>query len=642
MADDHDEELGRLLAYSSFIQVQPGAVLIDLATLDRAERFQAFVEGLFLGDFRFQQLNYAVFSRILYEFDKVERIRQLAEQSGRVPPPLRLAHSIVPFPAHRQRLYQNLKQVGKRVEEKRAEFLFDTPFERYEEDGMLHERETRRDVDEFIAALWAQGVRAGLDVVSINRLISEGGQARETVAEPIPPRLGRDATYEEVSELLHRDVSPVSGMAGRVNFKRYKNTFPQVKAGVRLLRKVPLQHGFPGRAINGEPIAPPEPADFDLASLAGEGAMIREEQGEQYLLSAMEGFIGVDNQSGRISITRQIINHEGIGSRTGDIDVVADAFETHGDVVENYVLEGKSIDVHGDVYGTVISKGGLIRLKGNVSGGTAENHDGDIEVHEGLVSRATLIARQGAIYCGRVENSLLVADYIDVHECKNSTLIGNRIRIAGTSLGTSLLARQLDIHAVAEPRGGRETVIALIVPDERAYRHRVARLERSLDEVLERLDVRKQERSLMAADESLVAMEAIAQRLKAEGRKPEAAELAAYREHARAAAPIKTRLQAIETEVVTLQDRSAELAQALEQEQSDFLRELNAVSCDVDEVSGLVVLKACTPPLVNASLPLNELDILRKLATTSTASGDCRLVSSGANPISWRPSLGAE
>ncbi|WP_462184069.1 hypothetical protein, partial [Acinetobacter baumannii] len=70
------------------------------------------------------------------------------------------------------------------------------------------ERQTRVDADEFVADMWAKGIRFGAEVGAIRSHIESGAAGRYVVARRLEPLPGMDARVEEVTSDLHRSDAP--------------------------------------------------------------------------------------------------------------------------------------------------------------------------------------------------------------------------------------------------------------------------------------------------------------------------------------------------------------------------------------------------------------------------------------------------
>ena len=207
-------------------------------------------------------------------------------------PTVRLAKDIAPFKPERQKVYREAKIARNG---KMAEYLFEPammeqdvelpvfgpptedpsvprPVIGYEKRRQLVK--VKLDPDEFVAAMWLQGIRYGLDMRTVRAMIKDDSTGRLEIAHMLEPFPGRDANVVEQAETMHRDDAPKRLPDGRVDLSTYSNHFPQVAAGTRLLKKIPRGLGKPGWDVRGTVFELPVPKDLDLQQLSGPGTRI--------------------------------------------------------------------------------------------------------------------------------------------------------------------------------------------------------------------------------------------------------------------------------------------------------------------------------------------------------------------------------
>ena len=135
---------------------------------------------------------------------------------------------------------------------------------------------------------------------------------------------------------LHRDDSPAILANGRIDLGFFKNHFPQVAEGTRLLQKMPRRLGQPGRDIDGSVLEAELPRDFEIEDLAGPGTRVERNAKGEFLVAARDGFLNIDAKSQQVSVTEKIVNREGVSQRTtGNLILVGDHYEEHGEVQEH-------------------------------------------------------------------------------------------------------------------------------------------------------------------------------------------------------------------------------------------------------------------------------------------------------------------
>ncbi|MCX8017027.1 MAG: FapA family protein [Rhodocyclaceae bacterium] len=471
-----------------FIERRPDGLFLDPAVVARAGGFSQFVERVFAAGARFVGLDYALFQALLYGQDV---------PGGQMS---QLARDIVPFPADRRAYYRGLKIAP---DKSAAEYLFEPIYA----DETASEP-VRLDVDEFIAALWEKGVRFGIDVPLVAAALASPQSQRLIVARARPPTPGQDATLVEKTDALHRSDAPRIRPDGRMDLSQFKNRFPQVRAGVRLLQKIPRQLGRPGRNVAGEELEAPLPKDFDLALLAGPGTRIEQGREGEFVIAARDGFIDIDAQSNQISIHDKIINRDGVSMKTtGDVSLTGLEFEEHGEVQERRVVEGYNMTFHAAVYGRIVSRGGRIVLKDGIAGGSATSPGGSLLV-EGRASQALLEARGGDIAVEHAEGCTIIASRIKVGRAVHCAILGEEV-VVGVSEGSAIAARKIRIGE-SKARKDAETIVAVLVPDMSGFERDQAALEQEKQAAQQRIAAEEAKIAAMRADEEFAKYLALA------------------------------------------------------------------------------------------------------------------------------------
>ncbi|MDC8756138.1 flagellar assembly protein A [Janthinobacterium fluminis] len=453
----------------------------------------AAVGQVFQSNAYFAGLDYAVFTRALYNCGAP------LPAASRGAPLIRFAAAIVPFDPLRRALYKLVK-----IQRGVAEYYFEAQFFEALElpDGSkVAPRPTKLDFDEFVADMWAKGVRFGIDAAAVQAIIDSGKVERIVVARRLEAAPGRDATVVEVSPDMHRDDAPREMADGRLDLLTFKNRFPQVKKHARLLKKLPSAPGLPGYELSGQSVQPPAPREVELAPLAGEGTLVERVRGDEYLVAVHDGFVNVDAASGAISIGAKIVSRDGVSSRTtGNLKLRAE-YEEFGEVQEQRTVDGSDITVHGDVFGHLHSHGGTITLLKNLIGGTALNAHGDIVV-KGVASGSVLQTSDGGMRVERAENCIISGTRIVVGHASNCEIIGDEV-VVGVAEGCAIAGRSVQIDS-AGPRKQTEMLVYALVPDmarmtrkmaelgvrAQGYARAVAKLQQEIDQVSEQLDVR--------------------------------------------------------------------------------------------------------------------------------------------------------
>lgn len=477
------------VALPKFIVKNDEGLLVDLSRLDSSASFTLFVERVFSSGSRFSDLDYARFLELLYDYppEKIAAASKALTTRGK-PPLIRFAADIVAFDPERRALYKTV-----RISDSVAEYVFepvmlervvDAPTSGEGGNGnpaaVVPER-TSLAFDEFVADMWSKGIRYGIDVAAVRGAIDSDTFGRVVVARKLDPVPGKDAEVQEQMEGMHRDDAPKELANGRVDLTQFKNHFPQVMKGARLLKKIPRTLGVAGRMVDGATVEPPLPKDFDLATLAGLGVQLeRGEQGE-FIVAELDGFLSIDTQTNLIAVTEKIVDHGGVSARTtGNLHLTCDEFEEHGEIQEKCIVEGKNITVFADVFGTVISSGGNIQLRKNLVGGEAINHDGDITI-DGLVSGAVVHARTGAVTIKRAENSIIIGQRVNIESAAKCDVCGDDVAVEKAA-GCAIAGKAVRL-ATAEPRQEREVVVSMLVPDLSGYDQEINAIRKKIEEI---------------------------------------------------------------------------------------------------------------------------------------------------------------
>lgn len=469
------------IAFPSFIVRRTEGVFADLAKLESSARFEVFVERVFSSGQFFTGLDYARFLELLYDYppEKIAAAVKGSEASKKSTL-VRFAADVTVLSPERRALYN-----PPRIVDGEAEYLFEPAvLERVVEEGgekrVLSER-TTLSFDEFVADMWTKGVRYGIDAHVVLKAIRGGESERAIFARPLEPTAGKDAGIEDQTDALYRDDAPRELPNGKIDLRQFKNHFPQVRKGERLLKKIPRVLGEVGWTVAGTPVEPLLPQDFDLASLVGAGTEVERVKEGEFLVATLDGFLSIDTDTNRIAVHEKIVNRSGVSARTtGDILLTCDEYEEHGEIQEKRVVEGKSITVYADVFGTIISSGGKIELKQNLIRGSALNRDGDIAI-EGLVSGAVVHAKKGAVVVKRAENCVIVGKTVNIEFAVHCDILGEMVEVESAE-GCAIAGKDIRIGN-AGPRHESETIVSVFVPDLSSFDEKIGQLGKKIEEV---------------------------------------------------------------------------------------------------------------------------------------------------------------
>ena len=466
-----------LVLLPRFIIRRTDGLYVDISMIETTSNFSQFVDRVFGNQAYFVGLNYPLLLKLLFEPEAPELLQHV--DSGGSHPTLRLATEIVAFKPERQAIYHPVKLSADGAV---AEYLFapvsidqvveEPVFGPPEADGsqpLLHyERRTvsvrtRLDIDEFIAAMWLQGLRFGLDVDAVKASIAKDAAERREIARERKLVPGTDASIEEQSDVLHRDDAPKILSSGRIDLRRFANHFPQVDAGKKLLKKVPRMIGTPGFDVKGRAFEPDAPKDFALDAVAGPGTRVETTAKGEFIVAAITGFVNIDTESNLISVTEKIVNRQGISLRTtGDLTLSGADFEEHGEVQERRQVKGHNMNFHAAVFGEVSSDGGAVHLHEALAGGVVHNPRGSVVIDKSA-SRASIDAKGGSVVVASAENCLISASKVSVQRAVNCDIIAEEVDV-GECIGCAVAARRVSI-AAASSRKEIETVVTVLLPD---------------------------------------------------------------------------------------------------------------------------------------------------------------------------------
>lgn len=584
-------------AMPAFISNRADGVFVDLVQLLAADGgFQRFVDRLFGSGARFVGLDYAAFLKLLYDTE------WLLENQNKLSP-LKVAASIARFQPKRQALYRMVKI---NADATRAEYMFEPAHmeESHQEpvygpvgaDGVMpivgyetktKEVPTKLDFDEMVADMWLKGVKFGLREDAIRKFIASGETARAPIALHLDPTAGSDAEIIEVCADLHRDNSPKILANGKADLGAYKNRFPHVGKGTRLLKKVPRRLGKPGRKVSGETIDPGMPKDLDLQKLSSTGTAVEQAADGEYIVATMDGFLGIDAKSNSIAITEKIETKDGISAKTtGDLALAVDEFVEHGEVQEGRTVKGRHMTFLADVFGNVISQGGNISISGNASGGRVESQGGNVTLSK-RATRAVVLARDGEVTVAQCESSLLFGRVVRVEQAVNCEIIADEV-YADTVEGCVIAGKLVKIRSSGERRG-KETLVTMMVPDCSGTEQRIAAMQKQQAEAQAAIVSKSTQAAAVKADPEFAKFLGLYDRIKSGALKLTAEQTGNWQKLAAKNATTMQQLTALNEEVAALEKSVKDIDQeisssALEQ---DAMGE--GISCAIETVTGHTV-----------------------------------------------------
>lgn len=629
-----------------FVTRDAGGVRVVPDVPARGAQMQRFVDRVFGSGAYFAGLDYDALSQLLYSPDGREAA------GGR---PLRIADSIETFEPERRELYKSPKAVGGGAG---VEYLFgpvwlerivEVPiFGDLDESGQPqlsgYEKQTRQTptrlkVDEFVAAMWLEGVRSGIDIAAVRAAIDSAQGERIEIAHRSDPQPGTDATVHEQTLALHRDDSPAILPNGRIDLGQFKNHFPQVSTGTTLLQKVPRRLGLPGRDIDGSVLEPDLPRDFELEDLAGPGTRVERNAKGEFLLAARDGFLNVDKSSHQISITEKIINREGVNQRTtGNLFLVGDHYEEHGEVQEHRTVEGRNMTFHADVFGSVISQGGELHLCANLAGGSVTNQGGSIRV-DGRVSRAAIDARGCEVQAAYAESSSFVVGKLRLTRAVACEIVAEEVEI-DEAVACSIAARRIIIRR-AGSRRDVDCLVSVCLPDFTALDKQRTEEAKAADELKAKLKDRQAGLGALQATPEIRNYLAAEQRIRTGGVVLSPAQEAQWRQATQRLASPLQEIQRLNAQLEKLGNALGEIESRLA-ELDDRREQASAgTACEVAQVTGGVSVQTIALPPDQPVLAGVEIKRLRHVLR-DTRMVRSRLFHGDSGHYAWVPPAKAE
>lgn len=638
----------------AFVVQRRDGLFVDLPTLDSEAGFGRFVERLFASSARFEGVQCEVLSRLLNIGDQ-SAIGALTARLGKLgkKPELMLAMGIAAFPEERKALYR-----GFRIDpsQQSAEYMFEpVTIERSVDEPVYAEpaegeeapaepvvvrwerrtftEKTQLDLDEFIAAAWENGVRFGIDAGAVRDAIARGHTGRVVIARGLPAKPGEDATLIEQTRALHRDNAPKILGDGRVDLRQFQNRFPQIKAGTRLLKKIPRTPGENGRDVGNTVLEPPPTKDFDFESLAGPGTAVEHNADGEFIVALQDGFLSIDAGSNQVSIAEKIVSHEGISARTtGDLILCGDYYEEHGEVQEMRLVDGFNMAFFGDVFGNLVSHGGEITLHAGLAGGSAESHQGSVVV-EGKASRARILARGGEIRAAYAESCMIVAARVKIERAIQCTICADEVEI-GSAEGCAIAARDARIGA-SGTRRELENSLSMRLPDLGGFDDNLRAKSRQLARIAESTASVEREMAELTEGKELKTFLALAQRIQSGNLVLSAEQKPSWEAMRNRNQTALRQFGILRARIKALQDEQAALGREIESCRVERASAARGVRCAIAQINGETLVRTIRVASDETPLELlsgRELEIRLRAPERS----ETRLFSGAAGDFDWR------
>lgn len=583
-----DLEEGQI-ALSRFIVQHDRGLYVKRSRLESATDFLDFVNRVVGSGLYFRALDYFQFIALLYD-DPPSDGKDLADE-------VFVAADITCFRPERQALYKEL-----RIENGEVAYLFEPVYlESVSDQAVIRESQegrqevrgggqhpvearTHLDLDEFIASAWAKGVRFGIDVAAVEEAIQVDKPVRRVVACSRPCLPGRDAEIVEQAPGLRRNNAPRRLLGGRVDLRQFETRYPQVAAGIRLVKKVPRTLGVDGRSVSGEMLPAPLPKDFDLESMAGPGTRVSRDKDGEFLVASVNGFLHIDTRTNQFSVADKIVSHEGVSARTtGDLLLTGEVYEQYGEIQEKRIVKCRSITAYADVFGNIMSAGGVVHLKHNLVGGSASNDNGDILV-DGVASGSTLTAPHGCIKVQRADNCVIVGSQVIVGQARNCEIVADDVSI-DIAEACALAGKTLHVR-LSRSRRELDNVLLALLPDLSSYEAQIAALEQKRAEVTAQVAGHRQKIDALRGEKELASYLVLAGKLRRHELTLSAEQQVGWRRLSAQVAPLLRTLSQL-SEVVNAMDAEASgLAVQIDELGVSKENACRGVACTVDSVEG--------------------------------------------------------
>lgn len=628
---------------------EDGALYVEISLLESEQNFRLFVDQVFASNCYFRELDYPLFLKLLYELELLEvPVRRSNTDAVSV---VRLANNIAPFRPDRQQIYREAK-IGN--DARTAEYLFEPVMMEQEVElpvfgppstdpavpRQIRGYEKRKqlvkvklDPDEFVAAMWMQGIRYGLDMRTVRAMIKDDSTGRLEIAHMLEPFPGRDANIVEQADTMHRDDAPKRLPDGRVDLSTYSNHFPQVTAGTRLLKKIPRALGKPGWDVRGTVFEPPVPKDLDLEALSGPGTRIESTAQGDFLVAAMSGFLCIDTASNLLSVTEKIVSKRGVSMETtGNLELSGLDYEEHGEVTEKRQVSGHNMTFFADVFGQAISDGGKIDIRSNLAGGVARSPEGQIVI-EGTASNATVDAKGGEVQINIAHNSLVMGRKVKIKQAVNCDIVAEEIEIE-TCAACAVLGKSILLHTSKDWKS-METLVSIQIPDATAWDTRRSDLDKQLADIRKTLSGKEANANQISSQPEVQKFIALRRKVELGEVKIAPAQEAGWKTTVVRFASVTRLLEKLLEEVRNLKIEEDYLCKQLEKLTSARQTAEEAVSFEVKEILGDTLIRTRRGPVEGMLFDtLTPKELHARLRESGSA--DERKYSSDSGAFKWR------
>lgn len=216
------------------------------------------------------------------------------------------------------------------------------------------------DPEEIRLALAHHGVREGIDEDVLRTLAEFPPDEEVLIARGQPPVNGEPARidYFFLSDLKS---GPMVDDQGRADFREV-SVIQNVTPGQLIARKTPPTQGYPGRAVNGEPIPPVPGKDVNL--LAGKNVELSANKLEAFSL-----VMGIPKLVKNRVAVLPVFQVNDVDFSVGNINFQGSVL-IRGNVNPGFSVKAtEDVSVEGNVENAVIESGGSIKVRGGARSG---------------------------------------------------------------------------------------------------------------------------------------------------------------------------------------------------------------------------------------------------------------------------------
>lgn len=252
------------------------------------------------------------------------------------------------------------------------------------------------DPEEIRLALAHHGVKEGIDEEVLRTLAEFPPDEEVLIARGQPPINGEPARIDYYFLADIQGAKPLVDDEGRADFREV-SVIQNVTPGQLLARKTPATAGFPGRAVNGEPIAPVPGKDVHL--MAGKNVELSANK-----LEAVAAVMGIPKLARNRVTVLPVFQVNDVDFSVGNINFQGSVL-IRGNVNPGFSVKAtEDVSVEGNVENAVIESGGSVRIRGGARSGAKVHALKDIVVrfcdsNSTLTAENELWVKGDAIHC---------------------------------------------------------------------------------------------------------------------------------------------------------------------------------------------------------------------------------------------------